>query len=249
MIYIKRPSRPEKLTDVEAEKLTQEYKDDHKIVWNKGYIKDALLEMTHNKCCYCESPLNEQGAYMEIEHFHPKSLYPDEVVKWENLLPICKTCNINKSSYDTKKCNFIDPSEVNPKAYFWTKNYRYVPRNEVAKETLRVLRLNSVDRLMVKRCEISSVLQDKVGSLFQSVTAHVKNPNKLIPDVNELRALLKLVQPTENYSAVISSVLLNDNNYKRAKELIKGNGYWDDSLEKLEKVAKNIAFDEEPVSK
>ena len=35
---------------------------------------------------------------MEVEHFHPKSLYPNEVISWENLLPICKRCNSSKGA-------------------------------------------------------------------------------------------------------------------------------------------------------
>lgn len=244
MIHINRLPRPSKLTDEMVRRLTQKYKDDGSSVWNKKYIKDTLLEMTHYKCCYCEAPLNEQGAYMEVEHIHPKSQYPDEVLKWENLLPICKTCNINKAAYDTKKYGFVDPSLVDPKNYFQTRNYRYIPKNHEAQDTERILRLNTIDTLVVKRFNVGNEILNKVEDLLEDVIEHQERPNKLLEDVNTLRETLKLVQPDKNYSAIISSVLLNDENYQRIKEIFEDSGNWDPSLEDLETSARQVAFDE-----
>ncbi|ANJ12773.1 hypothetical protein IMAU80174_02960 [Lactiplantibacillus plantarum] len=244
MIHINRLPRPSKLTDEMVKRLTQQYKDDGTSVWNKPYIKDTLLEMTHHKCCYCEAPLNERGGFMEVEHVHPKHEYPDEVLDWENLLPICKNCNINKSSYDTKKHGFVDPSLVDPKDYFQTKNYRYIPKNDEARATRNLLRLNSADTLVSKRITIGNAILDKVENLLEDVIEHQGKPDKLLIDANTLREVLKLVQPDKNYSAIISSILLNDQSFNRIKVIIKNASYWDTSLEDLEKSARQIAFDE-----
>lgn len=72
-----------------------------KVVWNKAYIKNALLEMSDNKCCYCECKIGKGEREMHVEHFKPKSIYPDLVVEWNNLLPSCPHCNKQKSSHDT----------------------------------------------------------------------------------------------------------------------------------------------------
>ena len=103
MIKIQRVSAPSELNDETVSTLTTLYKSTGENVWNKPYIKKELLKMSHNKCCYCELKLGEEGKYMQVEHYHCKSLYPDEVVLWENLLPSCNRCNTNKSSHDTKK--------------------------------------------------------------------------------------------------------------------------------------------------
>lgn len=247
MIHINRVSRPEELTDGKVQELTQRYKVNKKSVWNKEYIKRTLLEMTHNKCCYCEAPLNEQGAYMEVEHFHPKALYPDEVLSWNNLLPVCKTCNVNKSNFDTKKKGFIDPTLVNPKDYFLTKNYMYFPKNEnpMAENTIDQLKLNSLNTLALSRAKIGIEVSNKIATLLKSVKRHQLDPDELNADIGELREILKLVQPNNNYSAVISSVLLNNQNYKLIKDIFIKSENWDANLIELEESAKAIAFDEE----
>jgi uncharacterized protein (TIGR02646 family) len=53
-------------------------------------IKTKLIDMCPpiEHCCYCED-----GKAEEIEHFRPKSLYPDLTFVWENYLLACSACN------------------------------------------------------------------------------------------------------------------------------------------------------------
>ena len=248
MIHIDRLPRPSQLTDEIVRRLTKKYKDDKTPVWNKPYIKDTLLEMTHYKCCYCEAPLDERSGYMEVEHFHPKSIYPDEVVEWDNLLPVCSTCNRHKSRYDTRKSDFVNPSLVNPKDYFMTRNYRYEPKNNVGKITRDVLDLNSIDKLVIKRVKVGNELLEKMRKLSESVNDHREKQDKLIVDISELEDLLGLVQSDKNYSAIIASVLIHDENYQDVKKTLENGGYWNTELISLEAKAKDIAFDEVNVS-
>lgn len=245
MIYIDRISRPEELTDKVVEELTEKYKIKASSVWNEDFIKNALLKMTNNKCCYCESPLNVRGAYMEVEHFHPKSLYPDEVVAWDNLLPVCKNCNLYKKDLDTKSKNvFIDPSKENPQDHFATKAYRYKSKDDLGKLVIRRLQLNALDTLGVARYKVNDAIVQKMEGLYESVLSNKDNADELSYAINELRELLKLVQKDKPYSAVTSSTLLYDSDYKKIKEVFKVNGCWDEDIERLEQGAENIAFDQ-----
>ena len=54
MIKLMRPDKPKELEKNETS-LTEEYKKTGKSVWRKDYIVKALMEMSHNKCCYCET--------------------------------------------------------------------------------------------------------------------------------------------------------------------------------------------------
>jgi uncharacterized protein (TIGR02646 family) len=58
-------------------------------------VKTALDAMCwgHRRCCYCEDSLAD-----EIEHHHPKDLYPELVFAWPNYLYACGPCNGPKSS-------------------------------------------------------------------------------------------------------------------------------------------------------
>jgi len=60
--------------------------------YNHPQVKDALIKMFHGKCAYCESKIRTV-AYGDIEHFFPKSLYPDLTFIWKNLLLACSICN------------------------------------------------------------------------------------------------------------------------------------------------------------
>ncbi|MGR0329632.1 HNH endonuclease [Bacillus cereus] len=103
MIHLPRPNCPSKLTDEVKTKLTQDFITSGSSVWGKSYIKSALLEMSHNKCAYCECRLDEESKYMEVEHFLPKDDYPKLVVDWNNLLPSCKRCNGKKEHMTQEK--------------------------------------------------------------------------------------------------------------------------------------------------
>lgn len=57
-------------------------------------IKNALIEMFHGKCAYCESDITHID-YGHMEHFKPKGTpaYYDLAVDWDNLLLACGRCN------------------------------------------------------------------------------------------------------------------------------------------------------------
>lgn len=119
MIQLLRPPKPQKLADNEAE-LTERFKKNNKdAVWNRSYIRSALLEMSNAKCCYCECKVGAGEREMHVDHFKPKSIYPDLVVKWENLLPSCPHCNKEKSSHDTGAEPIVNPSEDDPREFFY----------------------------------------------------------------------------------------------------------------------------------
>jgi 5-methylcytosine-specific restriction endonuclease McrA len=80
------------IPDAEREKLIRHYKD--------AAVKTPLFESSHQKCAYCECNATE-GGYIEIDHFRPKSIYPESVFEWNNLLPSCRQCNGMKSDHDT----------------------------------------------------------------------------------------------------------------------------------------------------
>jgi uncharacterized protein (TIGR02646 family) len=56
-------------------------------------IKTALDQMCSGarRCMYCED-----SAADEIEHFKPKSFYPEQTFSWENYLYACGPCNTGK---------------------------------------------------------------------------------------------------------------------------------------------------------
>jgi hypothetical protein len=54
----------------------------------KKEVADALDRSFRFKCAYCEGV-----AAQDIEHFYPKTAYPDRMFLWTNFLRGCKNCN------------------------------------------------------------------------------------------------------------------------------------------------------------
>ena len=97
-------------------------------------IQDALRNGNGlAKCVYCES-LVDLTSHFSIEHFHPKSVYPNETFEWDNLFPCCNLCNSSKSDFDTYRQPFIHPENDNPEDLLTFEDMMYVPAYRTGKE-------------------------------------------------------------------------------------------------------------------
>ena len=68
-------------------------------------VRQALWELFHGKCAYCESPVGLRGMEHSVEQFRPKGgvVRPDGILlpdyywwlagDWENLYLVCRVCN------------------------------------------------------------------------------------------------------------------------------------------------------------
>lgn len=66
---------------------------------NRDYLKykEELMEEFDGKCSYCDSKIGlTSPAY--IEHYYPKSIYPEKVADKDNLLIACQICDISKAA-------------------------------------------------------------------------------------------------------------------------------------------------------
>jgi uncharacterized protein (TIGR02646 family) len=91
----------------ELERLVQAGRDDLPFdsnLYSAPDVKQALTEMQHNKCCFCESEITHI-TYGDVEHFRPKKAVLEDdgqlrrpgyywlAYTWENLLLACELCN------------------------------------------------------------------------------------------------------------------------------------------------------------
>ncbi|MDR9852850.1 HNH endonuclease [Paenibacillus sp. VCA1] len=243
MIKIKRITCPNELTEDVKKNLTQEYKISGKNVWNLEYIKNALLEMSKGKCIFCECKLGEESKFVEVEHFHPKSIYPDEVVEWTNLLPICKRCNGKKLDHDTKKYPIINPTINDPKTHLKMKNYRFIGKDQIGKETIGVLSLNDLKRLVYPR----SIIGNKIAELLEDLLERIDDLShkeelsrrEINSITHKLENLLNSCQSDSEYSATCAYSLFGDENYYEIRCFFVEKGLWDTEFELLETSAKN----------
>lgn len=79
-------------------------------------VAGALDDYTHAKCAYCE-----QVAAKDIEHFYPKTDYPDRMFRGTNYLRGCKNCNNAKRDrfpVNEGVALLIDPCAEEPLSFF-----------------------------------------------------------------------------------------------------------------------------------
>lgn len=82
-------------------------------------VRTTLDVMFRGKCCYCEKVISK-----DIEHFYPKTIYPQRMFSWENMLRACKDCNFEKHNADPDlppddrgQRSLLDPTIDRPEDY------------------------------------------------------------------------------------------------------------------------------------
>lgn len=246
MIKLDRPAKPSELTDDLIESLTIEFKTTGKSVWSQNFIKMPLMNMSSNKCAFCESKIDEESKYIEVEHFHHKDLYKDEVVQWDNLLPSCKKCNSTKGGHDTKKEPIINPCIEDPKEHLKIWRYRIKGKTELGKLTVTTLNLNNPDRLVTKRFQIGNALQDKlekfqelVDDVVQGAQTSTRRKNIIKNGVAEI---LSNGLKDKEYAATYSTILITDPEYVELKEKMISCSLWTTEHDELEKEISKIVL-------
>lgn len=189
MIKIQRTSCPDCL-DTTSNTLTP---NDYKLT----DVLNALLDMQHFKCCYCEKYLPVLGKTAKwVEHFIAKT---DDSFKnangitnwnranaWSNLLYTCSTCNRSKGTQKSfavsGKRNLIDPSysRMDPERHidFLIDDslivYRERAKSKLGKNTIENVKLKSRTDiyflLRKQKLEIDSIFANIVNALIDGNT-------------------------------------------------------------------------------
>lgn len=135
-------------------------------------IKNALIGVNvRAKCIYCESYVDITG-YSNIEHFHPKSLFPRETFDWDNLFVGCTLCNTPKNDFDTVNEPFIHPVNEDPEILLTFSECMYEPRNQNQKAQ------NVIDKCNLQRLPLIRAHSDLLLSFYKSREALKERINK-----------------------------------------------------------------------
>ena len=162
------------IPEVERKKFENGYRNDE--------VRNILFNCSYGKCAYCE--LKPEGSSLRVEHYLPKTLYPEGLLDWSNLLPSCEKCNSSKFTHDTKSNPIINPCETDPSPYFIFELFRIrpsptAPDHDVATRTIHVCRLNRMElvrarsRILVRLTEYINDIEEKIMDLQQ-------NPSNLV---------------------------------------------------------------------
>ncbi|NUO02993.1 MAG: HNH endonuclease [Saprospiraceae bacterium] len=242
-----RPCPPELTPEVQAALTAKYLADKTTAPWEKAYIEQELLLMSHDKCCYCECHIREESKYMEVEHFFAKRWHETQVLEWTNLLPACKRCNVRKSDHDCAIEPIIHPVQNDPRDHLKWRAYRFYDKTQLGKRTIDVVDLNDLERLVKKRFEIGGeiyrqldLLEDIVIDFQKGANTSIQRKNKII---NWIKTILKEAQPQKEYAATAATVLLNEPLYQNVKSILQACQIWGTEMDDLEISARAIALD------
>lgn len=188
-------------------------------------IKSILFESTYRKCAFCEG-FPEDNGNIEVEHFHPKSLYPAEAFSWENFLPCCRKCNGAKDAHDTKNEPIINPFINNPEDHLAiSSSLRVIGKDEIGSKTIEVCGLKGTriyrpySELLVQFLQYDDDLTAVLQEYSLKNTPTTKR-NQLVKIKESIERLEGLMNKKSKYSFFCSSFILSSESYKAAKSLI-----------------------------
>lgn len=235
MIKLERNFTPEFFVREDLAALTNEFKVHDKSVWHHPEVKAACLKLSNGKCAFCEVKLEEASTYNEVEHFKDKKTYPDDVIKWENLLPSCRHCNGSKQRHDVVAHPIINPCLDIPSEHLFMRGYRIKGRTSLGEETVDTLNFNHREHKFIPRCKAGEVIDQGIDDTLEKLGDYLQNPltrrkNKLM---NMVEAVLGECQKTAPHAAVSATVLHSSEDYAKLKETLIALSLWTDYMHKL----------------
>lgn len=183
------------------------YKDYHKY---KAYLEKDFSK----RCAYCN--LNEEmiTTPFEIDHFVPRKVFegkrPELETDYNNLIYVCKKCNIEKGSkfegdlYSVKPTNnlFYDPVLVDYNTIFYrNENGAIVSDDLKGKKMIELLKLYRPIHILAWICdEINQTAEKLEKAIILTTNEKKKNEYKKSLDLlnSQYRKLFNLFQASYN---------------------------------------------------
>ncbi len=152
------------------------------------------------KCIYCESYV-DVTCYSNIEHYHPKSLYPEETFSWDNLFVGCTMCNTPKNDFDTLNKPFIHPVKDDPEDYLTFDELNYSPKfssgvsYEKAKNLIDACKLMERTALVREHANVLCAFLDTRNTIMAKISHYngVKTEKSKITDALDILKSLQVL--------------------------------------------------------
>jgi len=104
----------------------------------------SLYRVFHGKCAFCEAKMSHVSS-PHVEHYRPKSQFPNQMFDWQNWLLSCGRCNDNKWAHfpdcDGQPC-LLDPTAEDPSEHLDFLNARVLGKTRRGEETIQLVGLN-----------------------------------------------------------------------------------------------------------
>jgi len=104
----------------------------------------SLYVAFHGKCAFCEAKMAHISS-PHVEHYRPKSRFPDRMFDWQNWLLSCGCCNGKKWAHfpdcDGQPC-LLDPTAENPSMHLDFLDARMLGKTRRGQETINLVGLD-----------------------------------------------------------------------------------------------------------
>lgn len=246
MIKIQKPAAPQVLIDNKAiwtqclldaidtyggySKIPESEKSGLLTHYRHKDIQSVLFASSHHKCAFCECIPGESGN-IEVEHFEPKSLYPDLAFEWDNFLPSCRKCNEAKSDFDTRSIPIINPTAEDPEEFLTYSFLRITPltgsgQEDKAQQTIDVCNLNCDRLYKVRAALMKSIteyiddLKDKMNWISEADTEQ-KRKIRTTKLKNSIEVIDSLTTTESAYSGYAKWLIEQFPEYREAKQVVE----------------------------
>lgn len=167
--------------------------------YNHPDIKRALTLETHGKCMYCEGFIGAV-SYPHIEHFRPKTKYPDKTFEWDNLGLGCQVCNTNKNSVFDESLPYINPYFENPDDFFIFLGTMISQRPGCARAE------NMKTQLQLNRPELMEQRKEAIERVTNLVERYVAETKPVVKKMLKKNIEIEL-SPNKPYSRCVKSAV------------------------------------------
>lgn len=239
MIKLERDFTPDFFTREDLDVLTEKFKNEDVAVWHHPEVRAACLKLSNGKCAFCEVKLEEASTYNEVEHFKDKKTFPDDVIKWENLLPSCRHCNGSKQRHNVVKDPIINPCIDSPPDHLYINGYRIKGKTELGAMTVNVLNYNHLEHKFIPRCKAGEVIDRSIDDIKEKLSLYfekqdTRRRNRL---QNAVEAVLGECQLTAPFAAVSATVLHGSEDYEYIKVSMQSMDVWTDYMQELHELS------------
>lgn len=185
-----------------------------------------FVELLDLKTCpYCnrnyisiieKNDLNEKQTRPELDHFHPKSIYPFLAINYYNLIPSCSTCNKLKSDDDSLKLLHPYDDDINKiNITYWLNDMKFYNVKSIKDLTFDSeksieIEIENMPNSNKKIFQLERLYQEHTDIVIELILRHLHYPQSYIEELSSFG-----YNKEEIYRFIFSNYLNEENLSKR----------------------------------
>ena len=185
-----------------------------------------FVELLDLKTCpYCnrnyisiieKNDLNEKQTRPELDHFHPKSIYPFLAINYYNLIPSCSTCNKLKSDDDSLKLLHPYDDDINKiNITYWLNDMKFYNVKSIKDLTFDSeksieIEIENMPNSNKKVFQLERLYQEHTDIVIELILRHLHYPQSYIEELSSFG-----YNKEEIYRFIFSNYLNEENLSKR----------------------------------